>query len=321
MYYSIRHVTRFRYSAPVSESVMEVRMQPRSESEQRCLSFRLQTLPRAHVQSHSDYLGNVVHHFDVPGRHSTLAITAEALVEVLPPRPLPDTLGPGAWDALAGLVDDDHLAWDMTQPSHFARPSPALYALADELRLARGDDPLTTLHELNAGLGRAFEYAPQSTRVDSPIEEALEARRGVCQDFAHIMIALVRELGIPCRYVSGYLFHRHEDHDRSEADATHAWVEALLPGLGWVGFDPTNNLLAGERHVRTAVGRDYADVPPTRGVYKGEAAHELHVSVRVSPSEAPPPAPAPSTGVEEPPAEWVNVGATESDQEQQQQQQ
>jgi transglutaminase-like putative cysteine protease len=97
------------------------------------------------------------------------------------------------------------------------------------------------------------------------------------------MIALVRSLGIPCRYVSGYLHHRAQDHDRSSDGATHAWVEALLPGLGWTGFDPTNNLLAGHRHIRTAIGRDYADVPPTRGVFKGEAQSQLSVSVSVEP--------------------------------------
>jgi transglutaminase-like putative cysteine protease len=101
------------------------------------------------------------------------------------------------------------------------------------------------------------------------------------------MIALARDLGIPCRYVSGYLFHRVEDHDRSAANATHAWVEAYLPGLGWIGFDPTNNLVAAERHIRVAVGRDYEDVPPTKGVFQGDARSELSVSVQVEPSEAP----------------------------------
>ncbi|WP_255603911.1 transglutaminase family protein [Oscillochloris sp. ZM17-4] len=133
---------------------------------------------------------------------------------------------------------------------------------------------------------RTFAYAPQTTTVDSPIDEALAKRKGVCQDFAHIMIALVRPLGIPCRYVSGYLYHRVEDHDRSERDASHAWVEALLPGLGWVGFDPTNNLIARDRHIRVAVGRDYADVPPTKGVYRGRAESSLEVGVKVVPTEA-----------------------------------
>jgi transglutaminase-like putative cysteine protease len=301
MYYSIRHITRFRYSAPVTESVMEVRMQPRSESRQRCLSFRLHTTPRTRAQSYNDALGNVVHHFNVPGRHSALSITAEALVEVLPADPLPPALPARAWDALDDLLSD-HMAWDMLQPSHFARPGEDLRTLARELGLGRAGDPLTTLRGLNTALFQTFEYAPQTTRVDSPIDEALRARRGVCQDFAHIMIALVRGLGIPCRYVSGYLFHRSEDRDRSEADATHAWVEALLPELGWVGFDPTNNLLAGPRHVRAAIGRDYADVPPTHGIFKGGASSELQVSVRVSPSEAPPAVESPGEPDEAPPA-------------------
>ena len=164
-----------------------------------------------------------------------------------------------------------------------------LAALAAELKVERRADPLSLLREINAAIYETFDYAPQSTSVDSPIDDALEARKGVCQDFAHIMIALVRELKIPCRYVSGYLFHGREDHDRSAADATHAWVEAFLPELGWIGFDPTNNLLTGERHIRTAVGKDYADVPPTRGVFKGLAQSELSVGVQVSPTEAPPP--------------------------------
>ena len=123
--------------------------------------------------------------------------------------------------------------------------------------------------------------------MDSPIDEALSNRQGVCQDFAHIMIALLRSLRVPARYVSGYLFHEPESLDRSSDGASHAWVEALVPKLGWVAYDPTNNLIADDRHVRVAIGRDYADVPPTRGVYKGEATSELSVSVTVRPSDRP----------------------------------
>jgi transglutaminase-like putative cysteine protease len=119
-------------------------------------------------------------------------------------------------------------------------------------------------------------------RVDSPIDHALESRQGVCQNFAHIMIGLTRRIGIPCRYVSGYLFHKAGDKTRSAEGATHAWVETLLPGLGSVGLDPTNNVLADDRHVRTAVGRDYADVPPTKGVLKGSADSQLLVAVQVA---------------------------------------
>jgi transglutaminase-like putative cysteine protease len=178
--------------------------------------------------------------------------------------------------------------WDVLNDSPFARRTALLDAMSREIGLARGSDPLVTIRELTEEIYTRFEYNPQSTRVDSPIDDALEARSGVCQDFAHIMIALVRGLGMPCRYVSGYLFQESEDHVRSAAGATHAWVEVLTPELGWIGFDPTNNLIAGERHIRVAIGRDYADVPPTRGVYKGVSAvrSELAVGVSVGPALA-----------------------------------
>jgi transglutaminase-like putative cysteine protease len=161
--------------------------------------------------------------------------------------------------------------------------------LRSELVLQRRGEPLALLKLLNTALYDAFDYAPNSTRVDSPIDDALRTRKGVCQDFAHIMIALVRQLHIPCRYVSGYLYHEDKCQDRSPAGATHAWVEAYLGEAGWVEFDPTNNLLGCDRHIRVAVGRDYADVPPTRGVHRGEAESELRVSVTVSSVDAPKP--------------------------------
>ena len=293
MYYSIHHLTKFRYTVPVSESIFELRMQPRSEGTQHCLNFKVQVKPRTNVFSYRDYLGNIVHHFDVPGQHRQLMITAEALVDVQPCAPIPDSLGPAAWDDLAGDIAGIDL-WEMLTPSQFVRTTPALAAFSEELGLngarhanQRERDPLQTVLELSESLHRGLAYVPKSTRVDSPIDEALNNRKGVCQDFAHIMLALVRQRGIPARYVSGYLFHRNED--QSTAGATHAWVEVWMPRLGWIGIDPTNNVLAGERHVRTAVGRDYADVPPSRGVFKGDAEGELTVAVRVSPSNAPPP--------------------------------
>lgn len=286
MYYSILHKTRFRYSALVSESLTEVHMQPRSEGNQRCLQFKLSTSPAARVSGYQDCYGNAVHHFDIPAAHRQLTITAESIVVFTEPPELPERLAAESWAELDALSDAAGL-WDFLAPSHFARPTPLLDALARELDVRRRDDPLSLLRAITRGIHQGFDYTPQSTRVDSPIDEALAARKGVCQDYAHVMIALVRPLGIPCRYVSGYLFHGAGDRDRSAQDATHAWVEALLPGLGWVGFDPTNNLLVGDRHIRAAVGRDYADVPPTRGVYKGPAETELEVGVKVVPTEAP----------------------------------
>lgn len=175
----------------------------------------------------------------------------------------------------------------MLMPSYFAKNSLEVEDFARELHVdRRSEDPLHLLRRLNDQLYENFSYVKQSTTVDSPIEEALRSRQGVCQDFAHIMIALLRNLRIPARYVSGYLYHDSLHEDRSAEGATHAWIEALLPGLGWIGFDPTNKLIVGERHVRTAIGRDYADVPPTLGTMKGRADTELQVRVRVSPSEA-----------------------------------
>jgi transglutaminase-like putative cysteine protease len=132
-----------------------------------------------------------------------------------------------------------------------------------------------------------FTYTPNSTQVDSPIDEALSARRGVCQDFSHIMLAAIRYAGLPCRYVSGYIAPRAtEDDPLGTSIATHAWVEVLLPTAGWVGLDPTHNVDAGSRHVRVAIGRDYADVPPTRGIFKGKTASALAVSVEVTRGDA-----------------------------------
>jgi len=291
-------------------------MHPRTDGPQRCLSFQLSVDPRTQVNSYRDYLGNSVHHFDVPGKHVRLRIVAESLVEVQNLPDVPESLEAEDWSRLDELVAAGDY-WEMLMPSQFTEPGDALRGLAADLRVVRHGDPLSFLKELNQAMYEWFEYVPKSTKVDSPIDHAIEARKGVCQDFAHIMIALVRPVRIPCRYVSGYLFPRSEGGDRSPEGASHAWVEALLPGLGWVGFDPTNNLLTSDRHIRTAIGRDYADVPPTKGVFKGNAASELTVSVRVGLSDAPPPV---ETEMSMPP-EWEESAKSDSMDVQQQQQQ
>ena len=306
MFYSIRHLTKFRYSAPVSESIMELRMHPRSEGLQRCLNFELSVTPKTRLQSYRDHRGNVVHHFDVPSAHRQLTIIAEAMVDVAPRAEWPGGFGPQTWDELRNQLAADDF-WETLAPSQFAQWTEAIEAFAGELGLPTGDavyrrDPLELLLEVNSGVNGAIAYVPKSTRVDSPVDDALANRQGVCQDYAHIMIALVRRMQIPCRYVSGYLFHKAGSKTRSTEGATHAWVEAYLPPLGWIGFDPTNNVMADETHVRTAVGRDYADVPPTRGVFKGAASSELTVAVRVAPSDKPPP---PETELES--EDWSTV--------------
>jgi transglutaminase-like putative cysteine protease len=287
MFYAIRHFTRYRYSHLVWQSMMEVRMHPRSERNQRCFVFQLSVNPRARIFGYTDFYGNLVHHFDLPSRHGQLTIISDALVNIDAQPSVPETMEYEAWRDLEELVEKNDY-WDMLMPSHFARSSPELEELAKEISASErnGRSPLAFLLDITAGVHRSFSYVKKSTTVNSPIEDALRSRQGVCQDFAHIMIALARNARIPCRYVSGYFYHNSENTHPSADGATHAWVEALLPGLGWVGFDPTINRLAGEKHIRTAIGRDYADVPPTMGVMKGKADTQLQVRVRVTPSQA-----------------------------------
>lgn len=288
MYYLIQHNTRFHYSEPITESVMELRMHPLTEGLQGCLRFKLLTSPAARLTEYRDYLGNTVHFFDIPGQHSQLTITAEAVVEIGLFPPLPDALSENAWAELDARTVRGEF-WESLHPGELTQPSAGLRQFARELDMRRGGDPLTLVRELNARLYAAFDYDQETTTVDSTIDEVLAARRGVCQDFTHVMAALVRGVGIPCRYVSGYLYHEKSYQDRSVPDATHAWVEAWLPSLGWVGFDPTNNVLAESRHIRVAVGRDYADVPPTHGIFKGDAESALEVEVHVQQTEPPSP--------------------------------
>lgn len=287
MFYSIRHVTRFRYASPVRESVMEIRMQPRSEGPQMLRSFQINTSPRAQLYAYTDHFGNAVYHFNVLREHDELRIEAQAVIEIARQQPLPEKLDVLEWDRFNSYnLSHDH--FDLLEPSKYTQPSAQFAEFMRANRLEKPDgDPLTALCGLNTAIYQAFEYESGITQADSHIDHALSEKRGVCQDFAHIMIAVARSWGIPARYVSGYLYHQPKTVDRSGTDATHAWIECYLPSLGWIGFDPTNNVLADVRHIRAAVGRDYADVPPTRGTFKGGAESELAIAVSVEPTLAP----------------------------------
>jgi transglutaminase-like putative cysteine protease len=280
--------------------------------------------PAANIMQYRDFAGNTVHHFDIAASHSQLRVIAQSSVEVQT-APVLCAAESGDWSDLDALVASGDY-WEMMLPSHFAHSSPALEGLAKSLECERRGNPLALLTELNTAIYKLFAYVPNSTSVDSPIEHALEMRQGVCQDFAHIFIALMRRLQIPCRYVSGYMFHREKtesgerENDRSLEGASHAWAEALVPRLGWVAFDPTNNLVGADRHIRVALGRDYADVPPTRGVYKGEAQSELSVAVTVSPADGITPEPVTPTFVVRSRPTLVRSVALRTEQEQQQQQ-
>jgi len=282
MLLEVRHVTQYHYAEPVRESVMEVWMQPQKGARQRLVSFELDLDPPAQLFSYADAFGNAVYHFDVPQPHDRLSMVARSAVETQPAPPLPDALDMGEWDRLrSDFVRGE--CFDFLRHHGFAVETDSLAEFVAEQGLdrLRARDPLTAARTLSETIYEAFAYEPGVTDADSPIDVALGLKRGVCQDFSHIMIAICRSWGIPARYVSGYLFTDRAGGDRSDPDATHAWVEVFLPSLRWVGFDPTNNAIAGERHIAAAVGRDYNDVPPSRGVYKGDAESQLAVGVTV----------------------------------------
>ncbi|MEO8115735.1 MAG: transglutaminase family protein [Phenylobacterium sp.] len=282
MLLEVRHVTQYIYDEPVRESVMEVWMQPQKGHRQRLVSFDLDLDPAAQLFSYADAFGNAVYHFDVPQPHERLTITARSAVETQAPPSLPSALDRGEWDRLkSDFVRGEN--FDFLRPHGFAVETEALQAFVvrEGLGELRNRDPLSAVQELSKAIYAAFGYEAGVTRADSPIDDVLKARKGVCQDFAHVMIAICRSWGLPARYVSGYLFTDRKGGDRSDPDATHAWVEVFLPSLRWLGLDPTNNIAAGERHIACAIGRDYSDVPPSRGVYKGEAESQLAVGVTV----------------------------------------
>jgi transglutaminase-like putative cysteine protease len=282
MLLEIRHLTEYHYAGPVRESVMELWMQPQKGGSQRLVSFELDLDPPARLFSYADSFGNAVYHFDVPQPHAALRIEARSAVETAPRPDIPAALDQGEWDRLrSSFVLTE--CFEFLRPHGYAVETPALHAFVETRGLndLRRFDPLTAVRRLSEAVYEAFAYVPGATEADSPIDHALETHEGVCQDFSHIMLAICRSWGIPARYVSGYLFTDRSEGDRSDPDATHAWVEVFLPSLRWVGLDPTNNMPAGERHVSVAVGRDYADVPPSRGVYKGDEESQLVVGVTV----------------------------------------
>jgi transglutaminase-like putative cysteine protease len=280
---TVRHATEYRYTEPVRESVTQVRLQPLTGALQRLENFSMDVDPPVGVFIFQDDFGNHTHQFYTPAQHQVLRIEAQSQVETTAPPPPPSGLTQADWAFYASdavNLDD----WVFTQPSVYGAVTEALEAFAAEAGLDsyREADPVTAVARLSDLIAYNFAYAPGATDVDSPIDIALASRQGVCQDFTHIMIALCRRWGVPARYVSGYLLTDREHGDRSAPDASHAWLEILTPRVGWIGYDPTNRRLAGEGHVAVAIGRDYADVPPVKGVFKGLAGSAVAVEVEVS---------------------------------------
>lgn len=279
MDYTVTHATRFEYRGPVSESVMEVRLTPRNDGRQTLREFRITTDPAAAIFSYVDAFGNDVRHFDILPSHSELVVRTLARVRTTPAPELPERLEHDAWPTLQALRANGEF-WDYFEPSPRVPLSGALRGFAASLHIEGYPDPLTCARGIMSAVHSALVYGPDSTTVDTPLDTVLDERRGVCQDFTHVALALLRLRGIPARYVSGYLAPQLEQSSHQNV-TSHAWIEAWLPGLEWVALDPTHDSEAGERHISVAVGSDYGDAAPTRGLFRGGPAGRLSVSVQI----------------------------------------
>lgn len=273
----IEHATGFRYQGEVSASYNEARMLPGTTDSQFVLSSSLDLDPSAAVNSYVDYFGTRVSSFDVLQAHSELNITARSLVEV---RPRPVVHSESTWDQLRAEAPRTIETVEQLGQTARTAPHPEVAEIARTIA-ARHDDPGRAAIDIATTIGEAVDYVFGFTGVHSTASEAWEARKGVCQDMAHITLGALREVGIPARYVSGYL------HPRPDAEVgvpvageSHAWVEWFAGD--WTGFDPTNNIEIGDRHVLVGRGRDYNDVPPLRGVYAGPFKSELFVRVTIT---------------------------------------
>jgi transglutaminase-like putative cysteine protease len=270
----IRHVTEYHYPDPAFDSFNELRLQPAQTSFQSLLGFQIRLEPDVPFSTHTDYYGTTVHHVHIRDAHTALRVETNAIV-VTHPRPQPRPV-------FASLLEASRAAlYEYLVPSKHVPVG--VWATRLEYRDLREDDELLEyLLGLNARIKSRFSYETGVTSIGTPLEDFVMQGAGVCQDFTHLMLAVCREQRIPARYVSGYVY---AGRDFLGAAATHAWVECYVPESGWVGFDPTNNVLTGEAHVRIGCGRDYDDVAPMRGVRRGGGVERLGVEVSVRAQE------------------------------------
>ena len=278
----ISHVTRYTYAEPITDSVNEVRLTPRTNYRQSCHHHEMIVEPRTSLFTYEDYYGNRVHSFSVNQPHRELVIRTWAVVvtQDREPRTLP---GVSPQEELAAL-ESEHLQNKYIEyllPTQYTEETPPLHEYAGRYPFG-GDGLYAWCKNLMEEIHRNFTYDPQATHVHTTVGEMLKLGRGVCQDFAHLMIAVCRSVKIPARYVSGY--HFVGDLQGGSADfeqASHAWVEVHIPGIGWTGFDPTNNAEIGWRYVKLGHGRDYKDIVPVKGIYRGTGHQQLEVTVDV----------------------------------------
>ena len=279
--YHVLHETHYDYGSAVSLSQQMLHLIPRRCPWQRCLRFGLELdPPPTYRHAGEDAFGNPVEWLDFNLPHDSLHVRAEMEIEVLPHLPASLADSP-AWDAMVARLayrggepppPADLAAKRFLFESPNVRVKHELAAYAADC-FPPGRPVLEAARALTKKIFTEFEFDPEATTVSTPVLEVLERRKGVCQDFAHLMLALLRSFGVPARYVSGYI------HRPNKESQSHAWCEAWLPDLGWIGIDPTNDCLVDERFVKVAIGRDFSDVPPNKGIYRGQAAETICVRV------------------------------------------
>lgn len=274
---AVRHQTIFHYAAPVTQSLNTLHLEPRRFPYQKTLSSLIRVLPATRLQRFTDLFDNPTHHFELPAPHTRLEIDSQLRVHNLPLVFPAASRGATASDLRDPAVRER--IWPYLQESNRISKSPEVWR--QSVDLTHG---LPALHDralaIMEWIHREFKYEPGATGVKAHLETSFALRRGVCQDFTHVMIGMCRSIGVPARYASGYLYNGPRD-SLVGAQASHAWCEVYLPGGGWIGFDPTNHTLADERYVKIAVGRDYEDVAPVVGTYHGTAHCRLEVRVEV----------------------------------------
>lgn len=264
MRFRVFHRTRYVYRAPVRDSYNELRLRPATDDKSRLEFFLLNLNPPARLRHFRDNFFNYVHYFDLPEPHSELSIDAQSTINTTSPydRGIPTGV------PFAALKENpDDMLTPFLKDSEYVEISPEVWRLGIDIRDGR-DDIFETAKEVMHHLYKDLTYKPNVTTASTHMSEVLAGKKGVCQDFAHVMTGICRSLGIPTRYVSGYLYNGPQSHLRG-AQASHAWCEVHIPGKGWFGLDPTNDTFADERHIKIATGRDYHDAAPITGHFDG----------------------------------------------------
>lgn len=285
MRYRVTHTTNYDYSEPVRRAYSQARLIPRTRDGQQCIRHALKIFPRAEdYREREDYFGNRTAYFNLQTPHDTLTVTATSEVEVTVPAPDLAVYPPGSWDRardeLQQATPVEVEAFDLSLPTPATQADAAIVAYAGHSFIP-GRGLVEAVTELMYRIHEDFTYQSGVTSVSTPLTQVMAERTGVCQDFAHLLVACLRSRRLPARYVSGYLetIPPPGQEKLRGADASHAWAAALVPGYGWLDLDPTNGQIPDGRYITTAWGRDYFDVAPLQGVLFGGGKHQLSVSV------------------------------------------